>query len=216
LALLFTADEFGEGASYILEVLKDRGIQGAFFLTGNYLRDPANQQVVSQMIEGGHYVGPHSNKHLLYCDWTIRDSLLVTYQEFAEDLEKNYQELAKYGVDRLTARVFMPPYEWYNKQIVRWAEASGIQVVNFTPGLRTAADYTFPEMGTRYVSSDSIFKQVLLAEQERTSGLNGFLMLIHLGTDQRRTDKFYYRLPELIDTLRSMGYAFERADKLVQ
>jgi len=55
-----------------------------------------------------------------------------------------------------------------------------------------------------------------LAEQERTSGLNGFLMLIHLGTDQRRTDQFYYRLPELIDTLRSMGYAFERADKLVQ
>ena len=33
-------------------------------------------------------------------------------------------------------------------------------------------------------------------------------MLIHLGTDDARTDKFYKRLPALIRELRRRGYAF--------
>ena len=39
--------------------------------------------------------------------------------------------------------------------------------------------------------------------------LNGHLMLIHFGTDNRRTDKFYNSyLDKLIKTLKRKGYTF--------
>ena len=41
-----------------------------------------------------------------------------------------------------------------------------LQLVNFSPGTRSNADYTYPEMGNKYVSSDAIMKSIL--QYERT------------------------------------------------
>jgi len=83
--------------------------------------------------------------------------------------------------------------------------------------LRTAADYTYPEMGqNRYLTSEWIYNQLIDYERSNVSGLNGFMILIHLGTDQRRPDKFYMLLPELIEYLRERGYTFKRVDDLLQ
>jgi hypothetical protein len=41
------------------------------------------------------------------------------------------------------------------------------------------------------------------------TGLNGFYLLLHIGTHPDRNDKFYYRLEELIGELRKRGYRFE-------
>ena len=44
---------------------------------------------------------------------------------------------------------------------------------------------------------------------EKKEGLNGHLMLIHFGTDDRRTDKFYNGyLDKMIKTLKRKGYTF--------
>ena len=51
------------------------------------------------------------------------------------------------------------------------------------------ADYTTPDMGQKYRSSKFIYNKIM--EVEKKEGLNGHLMLIHFGTDNRRTDKFY-------------------------
>src|SRR3712207_1871957 len=69
LALVFTGDEFGESAGPILDVLKHRGIKGAFFVTGRFLRSETLRPLVARMADEGHYLGPHSDGHLLYCDW---------------------------------------------------------------------------------------------------------------------------------------------------
>ena len=42
------------------------------------------------------------------------------------------------------------------------------------------------------------------------NGLNGCIMLIHLGTAPERTDKFYNRLDDLISFLKKNGYSTER------
>jgi len=216
IALVFTADEFGEGASFILDALRDYGAKGSFFLTGNYLRDAGNREVVGRMVAEGHYIGPHSDKHLLYCDWGKRDSLLVSKADFIKDLEANYEELTRWGIDKADAPFFLPPYEWYNRQIVEWANEQGVRLVNFTPGLRTAADYTYPEMDDRYRDSEALYEEVLAYERQQPNGLNGFMLLIHLGTDPRRKDKFYHRLPGLLKELTERGYVFEGIDKLVR
>jgi len=38
--------------------------------------------------------------------------------------------------------------------------------------------------------------------------LNGFILLVHFGTDERRTDKLYNRLDEIITELKRRGYSF--------
>src|SRR5690606_28198530 len=146
-ALIFSADEFGEGADYIAEVLNNEKQKSSFFFTGNYLRNKENQEVVDRLVHDGHYVGAHSDKHLLYASWENRDSLLLSQEEFVEDISENYNLLERWGVRKKDTKFFLPPYEWYNDQVAKWATEIGLKLINFTPGIRTPADYTWPEMG---------------------------------------------------------------------
>ena len=57
-----------------------------------------------------------------------------------------------------------------------------------------------------YYSSKFILDKVLSVE--KAEGLSGHIMLIHLGTEEARTDKFYKQLPQLIRILRRRGYEF--------
>jgi endoglucanase len=84
----------------------------------------------------------------------------------------------------------------------------------FTPGTRSNADYTYPEMGAKYVSSDNVQKSILDYEINDPKGLNGFILLVHIGTDQRRTDKYYLYLDNLITILKAKGYSFVKAEKI--
>ena len=117
--------------------------------------------------------------------------------------------MAKFGITKEEARYFMPPYEWYNTAVSKWSNEIGLQIINFTPGTTSNADYTIPTMAN-YVSSDSIFARILRFESTQKNGLNGFLLLSHIGTDEQRTDKFYNKLDELITELKSRGYSFGR------
>lgn len=216
IALAFTGDEFADGGPYITSVLIQHNIHGSFFLTGNFYRNRKFRLIIKTLKDNGNYLGSHSDKHLLYNDWDKRDSLLVTHRQFAEDLQDAYNELHKWGIEKVNAQYFLPPYEWYNDSIAAWAGEMGLQLVNFSPGTRSNADYTYPEMGSKYLSSDAIMKSILVYEEKKPNGLNGFILLIHIGTDPRRTDKFYKHLPELITRLKERGYKFRRIDELLR
>jgi endoglucanase len=215
LSIVFTGDEFADGGDYIVDMLHKKKVRGSFFLTGNFYRNPQFKGIISSLNQHGHYLGSHSDKHLLYCDWTRRDSLLVTKQEFVTDLNNSYNELAKLQITKNDAYYFLPPYEWYNDSIVAWTHEEDLQLINFTPGTRSTADYTYPEMNERYVNSNDIYKSIIEYESQSPNGLNGFILLVHIGTDPRRSDKFYYKLPQLIDVLRKKGYTFVRVDELL-
>lgn len=213
--MVSTGDGFADGGKYIAKVLEKENIHGSFFLTGNFYRNKKFKKIIKDLKKNGNYLGSHSDKHLLYCDWEKRDSLLVTKKEFTEDLQNAYKELKRWGIEKDQAHYFLPPYEWYNDSIAKWTNVLGLQLVDFTPGTRSNADYTYPEMGNKYVSSDSIFNSIIHYEMRSSNGLNGFILLVHIGTDPRRSDKFYKRLPELIDTLKFRGYRFVRIDELL-
>ncbi len=160
-------------------------------------------------------MGAHSDEHLLYCDWTKRDSLLVTQEQFSRDLRQNYARMAAFGVSQSDASYFLPPFEWYNQRIAEWTAQEGLQLVNFSPGTRSTADYTWPEMGKRYVNSEMVYRSIMAYEQQDPHGLNGFILLVHIGTDPRRTDKFYDRLNELLTELKRKGYQFVKINELL-
>lgn len=200
---VFTAADKADGAERIISTLRKYNIKGGFFFTGEFFE--MYPDVVRRLVAEGHYVGSHSYGHLLYAPWGNRDSLLVTKQEFEEDIFKSYKVLREFGIT--DAPYFIPPYEHYNATISSWARQLGLQVINYTPGTLTNGDYTTPEM-KRYFSSKEILGRIWEYERTDSNGLNGHIMLIHFGTDPARTDKFYDKLPGLIRELRRKGYSF--------
>ena len=205
--LIFTGHDHNEGRLHVLRSLTDKDVKASFFFTGDFYRNEENRAFIEALIRNGHYLGAHSDKHLLYADWTHRDSTLVSRDSFTADLKANYLTMKNlYGISRAQAPVFVPSYEWYNQDIVKWTTAWGLTLVNLTPGPGTARDYTWPQMGNRYVSAQTIIEELLAYERRHT--LNGAIILIHLGTDERRADKLYDHLSDIVDALKGKGYQF--------
>lgn len=213
--LVFTGHEFADGGELIRGVLKKHGIKASFFFTGDFYRKREFSNIIASLRKDGHYLGAHSDKHLLYCSWEKRDSLLVMKDSFQLDLKANYREMKRFGISQSDARYFLPPYEWYNDSISTWTKELGLVLVNFTPGTYSNADWTHPGLGKQYLSSDTIYSRILRYETSKPNGLNGFLLLTHIGTDPRRKDKFYFRLDGLIRTLEERGYRFIPLDKSI-
>lgn len=203
IALVFTADDTADGADAIMSALKKAGIKGSFFFTGQFFE--LFPEVVNRLKKDGHYIGSHSYGHLLYMPWENPDSLLITQEQFNEDMTRSFATLSKFGISREEAPFFIPPYEWYNAKIASWAKQLGLQLVNFTPGTGSNDDYTTPDT-TKYRSSVQLIKRIM--DTERREGLNGHLLMIHLGTNPARTDKLYDHLPEIISKLKAKGYEF--------
>lgn len=207
--LAFTGHDYNDGAASVAQTLRRQGVKANFFLTGDFLRNPANQRFLQRLKRFGHYLGPHSDRHLLYCAWNKRDSLLVSRDSFVRDLAANYAALAEWGISKEEAPFLMPPFEWYNAQIATWAQSVGLQLINFTPGTGSQADYTTPDMAN-YVDSVTLRQRILRQADDRAGGLNGHILLLHLGTAPERSDKFYMQLDSLIQALKERGYRFGR------
>ncbi|MDI9432070.1 MAG: glycoside hydrolase family 9 protein [Planctomycetota bacterium] len=214
LALAFSGHEFAEGAEAILDALALHDAKASFFLTGDFLRNAEFASLVRRMLAEGHYVGPHSDRHRLYCDWTPDRRMLLTREEFEADLDANLRELERFGVPRRQVQFFLPAYEHHNRDISDWTNAMGLTLVNLSPGTRAAADYTSEKDGN-FVSSQAILDSILQREREDPAGLNGFVLLMHLGAGPERADKMHARLPEFLNRLKERSYAFERIDHLL-
>jgi peptidoglycan/xylan/chitin deacetylase (PgdA/CDA1 family) len=215
IALVFTGHSFAEGGETILDELKRHHAHGSFFLTGDFLTNADFAPLIRRMVSEGHYVGPHSDKHVLYADWDKPEKTLVTEKEFRRDLEANLEKLERFGVPRADVRFFLPPFEWFNADIVRWSRTAGLALVNFTPGTRSNADYMGDD-DPHFISSEKIFQGILAREQSDPAGLNGFLLLLHIGSGPARTDKFSARFGALLDAFAAKGYEFVRVDELLE
>lgn len=205
--LIFSADSMFEGASKVLETLSLFDIKGSFFFTGNYLRMKEHEQITRKIIKQGHYVGAHSDKHLLYAPWGDRDNSLVAGDSLLNDIRNNYRELSRFGISAEDAPWYLPPYEWYNRESVYLTSLLGIETINYTPGTATPADYTTPDM-KNYRSSDELIDALM--KFEKREGLDGAFILIHPGTEESRKDKLYDRLESIISELKGKGYRFDR------
>ena len=86
-------------------------------------------------------------------------------------------------------------------------------MINFTPGTGSQRDYA-PEGHEAFVSSEKIIRDILEHERSSKTGLNGHLLLLHLGSE--RKDKTYSRLNELIDELMKRNYSLVRIDQLLR
>jgi endoglucanase len=221
IALVFTGHEFAEGGSFIANTLRQQKIKASFFFTGNFYYNYDNDKLIKRLAKEGNFLGNHSMEHLLYCDWKNRDSLLVDKFQFVGDLIGTMERLGHVSDDagspsslNKSQYYFLPPYELYNDSISAWCSEFGKQLINYTPGTLSHADYT-TDSAKNYRSSQKIYNSIINYEQTKPAGLNGFILLMHIGAGPGRTDKFYKQLPALIKYLKQKGYQFQTVDKLL-
>jgi len=213
IALIFSGHSFAEGGEMILNELARHKARASFFFTGDFLANTNFEPLIRRVIAEGHYLGPHSDKHLFYCARNETKKTLVTCDEFRADLNANLRKIERFGVSRAGVRFFLPPFEQYNQDIAAWSAEMGLTLINFTPGTRSNADYT-GEADTHFVSSQAIFDSIVNQERADPHGLNGFILLLHVGSGPDRADKFHARFGKLLDYLSNKGCQFVRVDEL--
>ena len=214
IAIAFTGHSFAEGGETILNALAQHHAHASFFVTGDFLANTNFAPLIRSIIKEGHYLGPHSDKHLLYCPWEGPKTNLITRVEFRADLTANLEKLERFGVRRAGVRFFLPPFEYYNQAVVDWSRELGLTLINFTPGTRANADY-MADADPHFIASQAILDSILKRERDDAHGLNGFILLLHLGSGPERTDKFPARFGELLDALAAKDYEFVRVDELL-
>jgi len=216
ITLIFTGGSFADGGTTILNELKARGIKGAFFFTGDFYRTPEFKSLIKRIRDEGHYVGPHSDGHPLYATWENPPKLIIAREDYDRDLDANFVTMSHFGIRKEEARLFIPPYEHYTQEIADWTRARGMVLFNFSPGTRTNADY-MEDDDPNYITSEDMIRSVYEKEKTDPDGLNGFIMLIHVGAGPRRTrDHLYDHLGALIDELSRRGYKFIRLDEMLK
>lgn len=201
-----------DGVEPVLNTLKEKGVKGSFFPTGNCFREPKYEASIRRIIDEGHYLSAHSNHHLLMCpEDETRDSVnLVTADSIREDIAGMELELEKFGLTKDQFNWMIPPYEVYNQFSADALRSLGYTLLNPTQEtLFTGMDW-MPQGTPSYWTGDQILNK--LWEYEQAEGLNGAIILIHAMVYPNRPeeDRLYTRLPEIIDHLRKLGYEFSR------
>lgn len=215
IALEFTGGNFADGGTTILKTLDKHGIKASFFFIGDFFRNPEFRPLIERIRDEGHYLGPHSDQHPLYASWDHPPNLLISKEDFNRDLDANMAILKKFGIPAEKARYFIPPYEHYTQEISDWTAELGMVLINLTRGTRTHADY-MQDDDPKYVTSEEMVKSVLDHEMKDPDGLNGFLLLMHVGAGPGRTrDHLYIHLDALITELKNRGYSFQRVDEML-
>jgi len=211
MALVFTGGEYGEGLETILDALKARQVKAAFFFTGDFFGIKACQPLIRRLVQEGHYLGPHSDKHLLLADWQ-NGKTLVTREDFEADLRRNIERCVSYGFPREHVRFWIPPFEHTNLEVCGWSAEMGLTMINFTPGTLSFTDYA-PEGDRAFRPSSTILQSIREYPAKDQDGFNGFVLLLHAGSGAR-VDKMHKHLGEVLDFLIGKGYALVRVDAL--
>ena len=203
-----------DGIEPVLDVLKDKGVSGSFFPTGNCFRAEKYKSSIKRIIDEGHYLSQHSNHHLLLCLEEDRDSTLVSADSLAVDLKGVEAELAQFGLAKEQYLWMIPPYEYYNQETADGLRGLGYKLVNPTHGIETSMDWMGKEH-PQYMSAQEQLDGLWKYEAENT--LNGCVILVHamVYPDREDADRIFTHLGEIIDTLKAKGYGFKTFKELL-
>lgn len=102
--------------------------KGGFFFTGEFCE--LYPDVVKRLLDRAFCRQPQLRTSVVHALGRPADSLLVTHEFERYDGYRDPPQ-GKYRIQRRS--VYIPPYEYYNKEISAWAKNMGIQVIA-TPG----------------------------------------------------------------------------------
>lgn len=219
-ALTFDGGSDANVSAEILDILQERGVRATLFLTGGYVRRfPA---LVRRMVEEGHEVANHTDSHPRLTTYArnrrqqTRPDL--TREAFQAELRRA-EEAFRAATGQAMRRYWRAPYGEVNPELLRWAAELGYVHVGWTRGEGSETldtrDWVADRSSRLYASSARIRDQILGFDEEGADGAAGGIVLMHLAS-RRRDDPVHRRLPEIIDGLRSRGYALVAVSDLLE
>ncbi len=219
-ALTFDADSARNGAEAILEALRARALRATMFLSAGYLRK--HPDLVRRIVAGGHEVANHMKTHphlTTYARDRRQTTLPHVTREFVQAELRATEEIYHEVTGRSLAPLWRAPYGEHNAEIRAWAAEAGYRHVGWTrdPESREdldTRDWVADPTSTIYRSSREIRDRILRFGAAGGHGLNGGIVLMHLGT-QRRRDPAHARLPEILDALAAKGYRLVTISELL-
>jgi peptidoglycan/xylan/chitin deacetylase (PgdA/CDA1 family) len=222
LALTFDGGAHANAADAILDTLRSRRVRATMFLTGNFMRRYPG--LVKRLIAEGHEVGNHTNRHPHLTTWE-QDHTHTTRQGVTESMLRMELRRANKQFRRITgvdlAPIWRAPYGEMNRTICGWAQKEGYVHVSWGQG-RTwrenldTNDWA-PNEHAAYKSPEEVYRKILDHATAGGAGLNGGILLLHLGTVRKNPEDQVHRiLGRLIDDLRGQGYDFVPATVLIE
>ncbi len=182
--IYLTFDEGYENGytSQILDVLKEKNVSAVFFVTMPYVK--GNPDLIERMINEGHIVGNHSNKHLVMPELSIEEAT-DEYMKLHEYVKENFN---------YEMTLFRPPEGKFSEQSIALGKALGYKNVLWSFAY---ADYDINNQPEKQAALEKIVKRAH----------NGEIMLLH-AVSKTNTEI----LGDVIDQLRNKGYTFCKFD----
>lgn len=209
--------ESGEEAEAILSTLRERSIKATIFLTGLFIRKYPG--IVREMVRDGHEIGNHTldHHHLTDFSLTLRQTTSPGIDKtFVEKELRGAAELFRAATGAEMAPLWRAPYGDINGAIRDWAFESGYVHVGWTYDAKKkesldTLDWVYDRKSRLYRTSSKI-KQRILNFGKGSAGLNGGIILMHLGT-LRKDDRASNILGEMLDALAEKGYRFVKVSE---
>jgi peptidoglycan/xylan/chitin deacetylase (PgdA/CDA1 family) len=212
-AFTFDAGSINNVSDEILDFLKDKGVKGTFFLTGQFIKN--YPETVKRIAREGHQVGNHtwSHPHLTTYDENREHKTLpeINQKRIQEEFQKT-ASLYTLVTKKEMAPLWRAPFGEYNSEILTWAAMEGYRHVGWTRGSgwrenMDTMDWIADKNSTGYRTADEIAEKILAYGKAGKRGANGIIILMHMGTN-RKDDFPHKKLPDIIDGLRQQGYRF--------
>ncbi|MFD2114804.1 delta-lactam-biosynthetic de-N-acetylase [Paenibacillus yanchengensis] len=169
----------------ILDVLKEKQVPAAFFVTGHYVKQHAD--LVKRMVEEGHIVGNHS--------WTHPDMTQISAAQIQSELEQVKQQAAPL-MGQQQMKYLRPPRGIFNDHVLDISRQAGYTSVFWSLAYK---DWEVnAQKGARY-AYEQVMKQLH----------PGAIMLLHSVSSDNAA-----ALGDIIDAARNQGYTFKSLDDL--
>ena len=218
--LSFDAGTNKDASSYILNILKKKGIQTTLFLTGAFIR--RNPKIVMQMVDDGHEIANHTDTHPHLAKFQDRRFTCLPWvnREFVHRELKKAEEAFYHLTGKNMSPYWRSPYGESNLEIRKWAEELGYTHVSWTCGRAwedglDSLDWVADTTSIKYHSAEEIQAQIVNFGQGAKYGANGGIVLMHLSTSRPSEDAVYTKLPGIIDGLRERGYEIVKISRLL-
>ncbi len=215
--LAFTFDGGSDDAhtEEILAILKEHDLQCTLFLTGKFMQNHPN--LVKEMLKNGHEIGNHTYNHphlTTYAQNRKHNTLSNVNKKFLQDQLLETDSIFYNLTQQHLKPYWRAPFGEYNKEILTWAAEAGYLHIRWTNGFDTF-DWVTDASSKLYRTPEEIYNHIMKRETKHPKGLNGVIVLMHLGS-HRNNDHVFEALPQLINNIRERGYQLSSVTSLLQ
>lgn len=211
--LTFDGGSDSNATENILDVLKREHIHATIFLTGVFMRK--YPRLVQRIVDDGHTVGNHtfSHPHLTTYSFNERQSTLSGITEaFLDEQLKKAAETFKLITGKEMSHFWRAPFGEYNGQILRWAAKAGYRHVRWSPHL-DSLDWVADHSSPLFHLPQTTFSRILRRADRKPYGINGGIILMHLGTERKASERLDMHLQDFIEALKARSYTFGTIDQ---